>query len=239
MKKLLLASVAAMSFASNAQAAELLLALGIDGSGSISSPNFALQRNAYANVLADTSVLPQNGSVAIAVYLFGSSVQTIFPLAEITASNISSLIDAVNGMVRPRGGTNIGGTIQTATADLLGSPITSNRQVIDISTDGMDSSTSNLITQRNAAIAAGIDQINCIGIGANANCSNVVGGIGAFSLNATTFDDFELALSNKIRTEVTGGVPEPATWAMMLLGFGAIGGAMRSRRQQAKVRFAF
>lgn len=28
-----------------------------------------------------------------------------------------------------------------------------------------------------------------------------------------------------------GAVPEPATWAMMLLGFGFVGGAMRSRRR--------
>jgi PEP-CTERM motif len=34
-----------------------------------------------------------------------------------------------------------------------------------------------------------------------------------------------------------GAVPEPATWAMLILGFGVIGGAMRTR-QQAKVRFA-
>ena len=30
---------------------------------------------------------------------------------------------------------------------------------------------------------------------------------------------------------VTGAVPEPATWAMMLIGFGAIGVAMRRRRK--------
>ena len=30
-----------------------------------------------------------------------------------------------------------------------------------------------------------------------------------------------------------GGVPEPATWALMILGFGAIGGAVRSRRRVA------
>ena len=29
------------------------------------------------------------------------------------------------------------------------------------------------------------------------------------------------------------GVPEPASWAMMLGGFGVIGGAMRSRRRSA------
>jgi hypothetical protein len=33
-----------------------------------------------------------------------------------------------------------------------------------------------------------------------------------------------------------GGVPEPASWAMMLVGFGAVGGAIRSQRR--KVSFA-
>ena len=38
---------------------------------------------------------------------------------------------------------------------------------------------------------------------------------------------------------VTPGVPEPATWAMMLLGFGAIGAGMRHRRKPSvSVRFA-
>ncbi len=32
---------------------------------------------------------------------------------------------------------------------------------------------------------------------------------------------------------VTPGVPEPATWAMMIVGFGAVGGAMRRRRSRA------
>ena len=35
------------------------------------------------------------------------------------------------------------------------------------------------------------------------------------------------------------GVPEPATWAMMLMGFGAVGGALRRRPKVAtRVRFA-
>jgi hypothetical protein len=38
------------------------------------------------------------------------------------------------------------------------------------------------------------------------------------------------------QSQVTGVVPEPATWAMMLMGFGGLGAAMRgSRRQQAAV----
>ena len=43
------------------------------------------------------------------------------------------------------------------------------------------------------------------------------------------------------REVVTPPVPEPSTWAMMLFGFGALGFAMRRRRQLApaqRVRFA-
>ncbi|TCJ32191.1 PEP-CTERM sorting domain-containing protein [Parafrankia sp. BMG5.11] len=40
-----------------------------------------------------------------------------------------------------------------------------------------------------------------------------------------------------------GAVPEPATWAMMLFGFGAVGFGMRRRRSkeggQTRVRYAF
>ena len=40
-------------------------------------------------------------------------------------------------------------------------------------------------------------------------------------------------------TAVTAGVPEPATWAMMLVGFGAIGGALRRRPKVAtRIRYA-
>ncbi len=35
----------------------------------------------------------------------------------------------------------------------------------------------------------------------------------------------------------TGALPEPATWAMLILGFGVVGGAMR-RRQRVRVHFA-
>jgi hypothetical protein len=31
--------------------------------------------------------------------------------------------------------------------------------------------------------------------------------------------------------EATGAIPEPSTWAMMILGFGAAGAAIRSRRR--------
>ncbi len=38
---------------------------------------------------------------------------------------------------------------------------------------------------------------------------------------------------------VTGAVPEPATWAMMIGGFGMVGGAMRRTRRKQKVSVKF
>jgi len=41
-------------------------------------------------------------------------------------------------------------------------------------------------------------------------------------------------------TFAPGAVPEPATWALLLLGFGTVGFAMRRRnKQNARVQFAF
>jgi len=37
---------------------------------------------------------------------------------------------------------------------------------------------------------------------------------------------------------VSGGVPEPATWAMMIIGFGLVNGAMRARKRKP-VRLSF
>ena len=39
---------------------------------------------------------------------------------------------------------------------------------------------------------------------------------------------------------LVGGIPEPATWAMMILGFGVVGGAMRAggAARRSGVRFA-
>lgn len=39
--------------------------------------------------------------------------------------------------------------------------------------------------------------------------------------------------------EVSGAVPEPATWAFMLVGFGAIGGALRAKRRKPTANISF
>lgn len=57
-----------------------------------------------------------------------------------------------------------------------------------------------------------------------ADRSNVTGLQFSSTSNAFEFDNVNVT---------AGAVPEPASWALMLGGFGAIGGAMRSRRRAA------
>ncbi len=58
------------------------------------------------------------------------------------------------------------------------------------------------------------------------------------SLNGTNGNgDNDAGVDNFTLSSADGAVPEPASWAMMLCGFGTVGAAMR-QRQRAKVRFA-
>lgn len=206
------------------------LALGIDRSGSISSTDFALQRDAYANVLADTSVLPQDGSVAIGVWSFGATVIEHFSLAAIDGSNIGSLITAINNMTQVNSGaTALGPAIEAATAALTGSGNDGATKLIDVSTDGFGNTGTDQVTAANNAIAAGVDQVNCLGVGSGANC-NFEAGAGSFSVTVSSFGDFEAALEDKIRRE-TGQVPAPATLALFGLGLLVVGAANGRRRR--------
>jgi hypothetical protein len=94
----------------------------------------------------------------------------------------------------------------------------------------MDSSTppdawavfgSNSATTLGTSVATGTDELVHTLTGAN----------GAFA-----FYNFEATAGNVLVASVSGAVPEPATWAMMLIGFAGLGFAFRQSRR--KVSFA-
>ncbi len=65
------------------------------------------------------------------------------------------------------------------------------------------------------------------------------GALGAFGIYETQlFGTDQAARLIVSRSGGPGPVPEPATWAMMIAGFGIMGGAMRYRRRQVRVTFA-
>ena len=61
---------------------------------------------------------------------------------------------------------------------------------------------------------------------------------GATGVDFITLDDATGFSNAALYTTAAPGVPEPATWAMMLLGFGAAGFAIRRRRRPAIMQMA-
>jgi PEP-CTERM motif len=60
--------------------------------------------------------------------------------------------------------------------------------------------------------------------------------IGAFPNGTLNSDQITISLAGQDGGGDTGSLPEPATWAMMLLGFGAIGFVMRRRQRRVSDR---
>ncbi len=242
LKKFIAGILVALPLATMAGKAEAVpipveLMLAIDGSGSIGGAEFTLQRDAYISVLG-SALISTTGEIAIGVVQFGSEspdfsipvISTVHALTVIdSAAKKAALIASLTGMTQIGGNTPIAAAIAAAQAALTGLDHANGNEIIDVSTDGMGN-IGNEDTAADAAIAAGVEQVNCIGIGGGADCG-FIAGAGAFSIAAADFAAFEAGLRNKIAQEV-GEIPEPAT--LGILGFGLAGFAfMRRRRKTA------
>jgi hypothetical protein len=84
--------------------------------------------------------------------------------------------------------------------------------------------------------------------GGGAFINGQIASVNSYSLSFTGFGDFKPGLQSSwgemngfvptfIHADFINGVPEPGTWAMMILGFGFVGGALR-RRGKSQLSFA-
>lgn len=67
-----------------------------------------------------------------------------------------------------------------------------------------------------------------IGSTGYADFSNGLRGLGTFVAYSTSGSQFQI----NTFTPTPGGIPEPSTWAMMILGFAGVGGVLRRRRRR-------
>jgi hypothetical protein len=67
--------------------------------------------------------------------------------------------------------------------------------------------------------------------GADIGSTGIVGPAGYYSVTAA-LNQGPATGAGGVTVSAIGGVPEPATWAMMLIGFGGLGGVMRSKHRK-------
>ncbi len=85
-------------------------------------------------------------------------------------------------------------------------------------------------------VGAAIGEANGVGYQASAfyvfDAGNVVGGLNTFTFNKAGLSNARLYSTGRYTPPPPPpAVPEPATWALMIVGFGAVGGSIRYRRR--------
>lgn len=198
---------------------DLLLVLAVDASGSVSTHRFALQQQGYARAFRNPRVLQaiRSGMLgAIGVTM----VQWTGPHLHVVAvpwmrvddkASLDALADRIEKAPRELfgGGTSISGAIDYGRELLAKTPWKARRQVIDISGDGYNSSGRGVRTARDEAVKAGI-VINGLPILAleleldRHFAEDVIGGPGAFSIPAASYEKFADAIQRKLILEIAG-----------------------------------
>jgi len=200
------------------------LCTAIDGSGSITDPahggdplNFQKQLDGLAKAIQDSAVFPKDGTVTISVVQFSGSSQLEVPP---TLIDSQATADAVAAQVRGiqqfpiSTGTDIGGAITFCTDQFK---FTSEKQIVDVSTDGSSNGGTDPVTAASEMVAKGVDAINALGVGSGVDQAQLNAMVRPQPICTITgqtncgfvslirnFDQYAAAIKRKITME-TGG----------------------------------
>jgi hypothetical protein len=230
---LLAAILAFTPFARAAEPVDLLLVLAADVSRSVDADKFKLQREGYAAAIANKRVLEiiQSGRHSRIGLLFlewsGFGNQKV--VIDWTLIDGPKAAQAFGDRLleSPRSfadRTSISGGIDFSVAQLARAPFTAERQTIDVSGDGTNNAGGDITKARDQALALGYtvnglvilsehplpwnpEHTNPPGGLASYYRNNVVGGPGAFVLEAKDFNSFGQAIIKKMIAEIADARP--------------------------------
>jgi hypothetical protein len=224
--------IAAVPTAARAgEAVDLELVLAGDASGSIDPDELQLQRQGYADAIADPRVLDTIGqgaigAIAVAYIEWAGSFSTDLVVDwQVIRDRRSAQAFARALLTAPRraqGFNAIGAGVALATRMIETNAYDGTRRVIDVSGDGPDIGVPSADDARDKAVAAGIT-VNALAINSNDQSAfsngiplathyadHVIGGPGAFVAVADGLGSFREALLAKLVREISGlGLPGP------------------------------
>lgn len=188
------------------------LVLVVDRSHSIDAQELALQRGAYARLLADPEVGRALGDARVAIVEFDTRAEIVVDWTDPLTAAAAYRRLPPDGL---RGQTAIGAALATALALLVGK---TGRLVIDVSGDGRENVDHGLLADTRAAATRRVIEINGLAI-LNAEApeidryysEKVVNG---FVVPVDEGEDFFGALKRKLFYEIAGGPPRPAREAL-------------------------
>jgi hypothetical protein len=210
-----------------------LLVLAVDVSRSIDQTKFLLQRDGYAAAVSNRGVLeaiksgPHQKIALNFVEWSGYGAQklvidwTVIDGPDTAHRFGDQVVEAPRSFADR---TSISGGIEFASAQIARSPFTAPRHIIDVSGDGTNNAGRDVKQARDEALALGItinglvilserplpwnpEHTNPPGGLANYYRENVVGGSGAFVLEAKDFNSFGQAIIKKLIAEIADATP--------------------------------
>jgi hypothetical protein len=203
---------------------DIALVLAVDVSESVDAGEYQLQHEGIARAFEDERLIDAisagaRGGIAVTVIEWSDrdkQVVTVDWTRVTDRASAAAFAAAVRKTQRSSNGlTALGDALLAARAAFERLPCTAERRVIDVSGDGMANIGPSPRDIRDALVAEGIT-INGLAIHGEESAIEfyyndyVVGGAGAFLMQAENFQSFAGAMLNKLLSEVSGVEPPPA-----------------------------